>query len=130
MTIRPYQPGDEPILRDIYARFGYKWDFPDDLSSYQVLCDDTGKILMAAGWRLVPEIGLLCDPDKAVHPLVKLKGIAMLHEKLRGIIRASGHKDAIAFVAPELKRFSRHLQRQFGWLAEWPALRIFVKEGD
>ena len=79
---------------------------------------------MAAGWKMVPEITLICDPDKTLHPLIRLKGIAMLRDALRSKMLTSGQSvEAIAFVAPELRRFARHLQREFGFQAEWPAFR-------
>ena len=129
MKIRPYQKRDRLALKRLHARFGYRWPVPRAFRGYRVLADDQGRILMAAGWRMVPEVTLICDPDRAMHPLVRLKGIAMLRDSLRSKMLASGQPvEAIAFVAPELKRFSRHLQREFGFQAEWPAFRL--KEGD
>lgn len=124
MTIRDFEDEDEPVLRELYGRFGYKWDFPEDLSGFQVVTDDSGRILMAAGWKLVPEITMICEPDKTIHPLVKLQGIAMLHDKLRSIITASGFNEAMTFVDPVLGGFARHLQREFGWQADWPSFRL------
>jgi hypothetical protein len=129
MILRSFQPEDEKTLREIHARFGYRWPFPDDLGGYQVLTDDSGRILMAAGWKLIPEVTMLCDPDKSLHPLVKVKGISMLHDSLHGIITASGHREAICEVAPELERtFGRHLQRHWNWNKGWKLFRLFDSE--
>ena len=130
MILRQFRPEDEPELREIHQRFGYKWPFPENISSYQVVCDDSGRILMAAGYRMVPEVTLLCDPDETVHPLVKFKGISILHDAIRAKLTSSGQPcEAIAFIAPELKRFLRHLQRHWtAWRQEWPCLRY--KEGE
>ena len=127
MIIRPLTTDDVKTLWEMHARFGYQWPLPEDTSNYEVVEDDSGKVIMAAGWKLTPEATLVCDPDKSLHPLVKLKGIAMLHEKLRGIIIQSGHPEVISFVAPELKRFSRHLQREFDWQPQWPAFRLLLR---
>lgn len=114
-------------VRSLHRGIGYNREF---LSlSYEGVEDDSGKLIMAAGWKLTPEVTLLCDPSKSLHPMVKMKGIAMLHEKLRGIIIQSGHSEVISFVAPELNGFSRHLQREFDWQAEWPALRLHLRRG-
>jgi hypothetical protein len=112
----------------MHARFGYQWPLPDDIHHHHVIEDDAGAVIMAGGYRLVPEVTMLCDPDKALHPLVKLKGMAMLHDKLRVIMASSGHSEAISFVAPELKRFSRHLQREFDWQEQWPAFRLLLRK--
>lgn len=128
MNVLPFASKDCQALQDIHARFGYRWPFPASTDNYYVVRDETGQILMAAGWKLTPEVTLLCDPDKSLHPLVKLKGIAMLHEKIGEILMLAGHTEAISFVAPELGSFARHLQREFNWQAEWPALRHHLRK--
>jgi hypothetical protein len=126
VIVRDIQPGDEAILRDMHKRFGYTTPFPETLENYQVLEDDSGRVIAAAGWRMMPEVGMFCEPDKSLHPLVKLKGIAMLQSKLHDIITATGYHEAVAEVLPELEgHFGRHLQRHLGFQKGGRMYRIF-----
>jgi hypothetical protein len=124
MNVRPYQPEDEAILREIHRRSGYEFEFPE-LDSFLVVLDDAGCPIMAAGEKLVPEITLICAPGGSTHPLVKLKGIALLHEALRVKLTNKGFQEAFAFLPPELERnYARHLARHFGWRKAYTAYAI------
>ena len=132
MNVRPFHPDDLSILREIYDRAEYGYPFPDDLSEYWVVADDTGCPIMAAGAKMVPELTLICAPGGSTHALVKFKGISLLHEKLRDILVSKGYTEAIASVPPQLERsYGRHLQRHFHWLLSWTTYRIrdWKKEG-
>jgi hypothetical protein len=125
VNVRPYRPEDEPILREIYERAGYGQAFPENLAEYFIVTDDAGCPIMAAGYTLVPEITLICAPGGSTHPLVKLKGITLLHESVRDTLAAKGFKEAFASIPPQLERsYGRHLQRHFKWLESWKTFRI------
>jgi hypothetical protein len=125
VRVRDYKFGDLAILREIYDHAGYDFKFPENLADFLVVVDDDDVPMMAAGHRLVPEITLLCAPGGATHPLVKLKGIALLHESLRDKLVRKGYSEAIASVPPELERsYGRHLQRHFQWQESWKTYRI------
>jgi hypothetical protein len=125
MNVRPYQPEDEPILREIWQRASYGFPFPENIADYFVVTDDGGCPIMAAGAKLIPEVTLLCAPHGSTHPLVKLKGISLLHDAVRDRLVANGHSEALASVPPELERnYGRHLQRHFGWKESWKTYRI------
>ena len=126
MIVRPYQPGDEEKLHEIYESTDFhQLPFPD-LSKQlvtSVLTDETGPV-MCAYMRLVPEGTLICGTNWAVHPLVKLRGIKMLHENLRDVVVGMGYSEAIASVPPQLHGYRRHLQRHLNWQESWPTYRI------
>lgn len=121
MTVRPYQPSDEAILRELHR--GHEFQFPENLTDYLVVVDDFNCPIMAAGAKLVPEITLLCSRNGSTHPLVKLRGIALLHEGLRNKLGAN-HTEAFAFA--ETKAFGRHLQRLFHWRETWKCFRVEI----
>lgn len=125
MIVRPFKMEDWPVLKDIYDHSGYDFPFPDNLEDYFVVVDDTDTPIMGAGAKLVPEVTLLCAPFGATHPLVKVKGIALLHDVLRDTLMAKGHKEAICSVPPKLEaNYGRHLQRHFHWKESWKTFRI------
>jgi len=124
MKVRKYTPKDRKALKAIHKRAGYGFTFPKNLKSYYVVEDGTGEVIMAAGAALIPEITLICAPGGDTHPLLKLKGIALLHEELRGTLTRKGFHEAIASVPPSLVAYQRHLQRHFGWRESWKAFRI------
>lgn len=124
MKVRPYQPSDESILREIHG--DHDFPFPVNLEEYMVVVDDLGCPIMAAGAKLVPEITLLCDAEGSVHPLVKLKGISLLHEALSNKL-AGKFTEAHAFLEPSSeKAFGRHLQRLFHWQETWKCFRVEI----
>lgn len=124
MIVRPYQPDDLPLLREMHS--GHKFSFPLNIEDYLIVVDDLGRPILAAGAKLVPEITLLCAA--APHPLVKLRGISLLHQALRDKLGGK-FTEAHAFLEPDSeKAFSRHLQRIFHWRETWKCLT--VKIGD
>lgn len=129
MKVRPYKESDLPKLKEIYTESGYTFQFPDFADPFvgQVRClvDEKDSPLMAVCSKLVPEITLICSPGGKLHPLVKLKGIAMIHDSMREALEAEGHKEAFAFIPPEIeKSYGNHLRRKWGWLKTWAAFRI------
>jgi hypothetical protein len=124
VNVRDFQPTDEPFLRDIHERVRKKLGLTDPEDFPYPKIDFVIDGLMGGGYRLVPETTLLLDPDSTAHPLVKLKGIALLHQALRDKLTSCGHTEAIASVPPGFEAYRRHLQRHFGWKESWPTFRI------
>jgi hypothetical protein len=128
MKVRPYQPKDEAILREFHVLRGYGDSFPTNIADFQVAVDEQDFPIMAAGTKLVPEVTLICTPSAELHPLVKLKGIAMLHEAIRCILSAGNHTEAFAFLAPSIEQaFGRHLVKHFGWRETWKSYAIRIE---
>lgn len=126
MNIRAFSPKDEPALREIHSRRGFGDAFPANIADFLVAVDDQDQPLMAAGAKLIPEITLICTCQP--HPLVKLRGIALLHEALRDKLSAGNHTEAHAFLAPQIERaFGRHLVKHFGWRATWKSFAIRIE---
>ena len=131
VKIRPYKETDLPILKEIYTKAGYNFDFPNLASDpfvghVLIVVDEEDVPMMAAAVKSVPEIILLCAPGGTTHPLVKnARGISLIHETLRKVLTAEGHDEAFAFLPPEIERnYGRHLMRKFGWLKTWAGYRI------
>lgn len=130
MNVRPFRIEDWPVLKEIHERGNHGDAFPDDLADYWVVEDAAGFPLMAAGARMVPEIGLICAPGGSTHALVKLKGLSLLHEKLRDTLREKGFHEAIIDIAPHLAAYGRHLQRHFGWKSFGTTYRLLDTKGE
>lgn len=129
MTTRPLEARDLPALRAIYDRLGYKFDggFPDFLGPEyemaEVVVDADDRPLMVCGAKRAIEMVMVCDPDRPV--LIRLTGIALLHERMRAVLHALGYTEASSFVPPELVRtHGRTMQKRFGWLEAWKAYRV------
>lgn len=124
MNVRPYEESDLAVLKELFETAAYGFPFPDNISDYLVVTDDAGCPIMAAGEKLIPEITLICAPGGSTHPLVKLKGVALIHDALRDRLVSKGFTQAIASVPPSLGAYQRHLQRHFKWRESWPTFRI------
>jgi hypothetical protein len=128
VNVREFRPSDEATLRALYAATDFhQRPFPDLRSQLVsgVLADADDAPLMAGYVRLIPEATLICAPGGSMHPLVKLQGIKLLHEKLGAVLTSMGYSEAIASVPPQLERnYGRHLQRHLNWQESWPTYRI------
>jgi hypothetical protein len=124
VNVRPYRKSDRRVLKEIHARANHGDKFPSSFRGYWVVTDDAGRPIMAAGAKLKPEITLICAPGGCTHPLVKLKSLSLLHNALRDMLAAKGHREAFASVPPHLVAYQRHLQRKFGWRESWTTFRI------
>lgn len=129
MTTRPLQEKDLPVLREIYERLPYKFDegFPDFLSAEyeaaEVVVDAGDRPLMVVGAKRAVEMVMICDPSRPV--LIRLQGIALLHEGMRRILRALGYREASSFIPPGIeKTHGRTMQRRFGWQPAWKGYRV------
>ena len=109
MRVRAYLPSDELPLRDIYAATDFhQREFPDLTKQLVtgVLADEKDAPLMAGYVRLIPEATLICAPGGTLHPLVKLRGIKMLHENLGDVLTAMGYSEAIGVRSTAVARVS------------------------
>lgn len=125
MILRAYRPSDRKELERIHAANDYGFPMPKNMRSYFVIADENDVPVMAAGYVLKPEVTIICPQGGKVHPMMKLKGIALLHEALRAVLVGNGFKRAFSFLAPKAERaFGRHLRRHFGWKETWTAYAI------
>lgn len=129
MRSRPLEERDLPVLEEIYNRLPYKFDggFPDFLSAEyeaaEVVVDADDRPLMVVGAKKAVEMVMVCDPSRPV--LIRLQGIALLHERMRAMLRALGYGEASSFIPPEIeKTHGRTMERRFGWLPAWKGYRV------
>lgn len=129
MTTRPLEERDLPVLEEIYNKLPYKFDggFPNFLSAEyegaEVVVDVDDRPLMVVGAKRAVEMVMVCDPSRPV--LIRLQGIALLHERMRGMLQALGYKEASSFIPPQIeKTHGRTMQRRFGWLPAWKGYRV------
>ncbi|MFY9752835.1 MAG: hypothetical protein WAJ92_09355 [Candidatus Acidiferrales bacterium] len=121
MRIRPYQEADLDALREIHARQGFDYNFPD-LSepifvSKIVLQDESGCIAMASLARLTCEIYLLADPAAGT-PLQRYEQLLALQGAGQQDLLTRGLEDAHAWLPPSIsERFGRRLET-FGWVRD------------
>lgn len=133
MIARELKDSDFPALRQMYESTDFhQLPFPDlrNMLHVSVVADGNDEPVMAGYARLVPEVTLISAPGGSTHPLLKLQGIALLHDEFRKALEAKGYYEAIASVPPQLERnYGRHLQRHFGWKRSWAAFRL-LDRGD
>ncbi len=121
MLIREYSESDLEALREIHARQGFDYPFPDLADpifvSRLVVEDETGRAVMASLARLTCEMYLLADPQ-AARPRERFARLLALHEAGRGDLLARGLDDAHAWLPPPIaRRFGRRLQA-LGWIRD------------
>jgi hypothetical protein len=121
MRIRPYTEADLEALKQIHARQGFDYEFPDLANpifvSKLVLEDDAGHITMASLARLTSEIYLLADPA-AGRPRERYAQLLALHAVAERDAFVRGLEDAHAWLPPRIaRRFGRRLEA-LGWVRD------------
>ena len=118
MRIREYSEGDLAALKQIHARQGFDYSFPnlDDpiFISKLVLEDGEGCVVMASLARLTCESYLLADPAAGTPRQRYSRLLSLQRAAERDAFRA-GLEDAHAWLPPRIaKRFGRRLEA-IGW---------------
>jgi len=121
MTTRPLEARDLPILEAIYNELQLNFDdgFPKDLQHAFVVVDEEDTPIMMCGVKMVPELVMICD--RRPHVVVRLKGIALLHEALRKVFPSG----AFCFISPKFGiGFAATMMKRFGWQETWKAFKV------
>jgi len=121
VRIRPYTEADLEALKQIHARQGFAYEFPDLADpifvSKLVLEDAPGRIAMASLARLTCEIYLLADPAAGT-PRERYARVLALHAVAERDAFARGLEDAHAWLPPRIaRRFGRRLEA-LGWVRD------------
>lgn len=118
MTIRPYKPEDEPVIRAIYVERGYSFDFPDlnaaDMVSIWV-CEDEGRVVSAVAARKTVEISAFVAQDWK-NPAWRLSAMMELQKYGSTDLASQGFTDQHCWVKSEIRGFGRRLVRSMGWI--------------
>lgn len=121
MTTRPLEPRDIPILQSIYNELDLSFEegFPVGLKHPFVVVDEQDKPFMMAGVKMVPELVMICD--QRPHLAVRMKAIAIMHEKLREFYP----QGAFAFISPRFGfSFAQTMVKRFGWKRTWEGFKV------
>jgi len=121
MLVRQYHPNDLQVLKQMHAKQGFDYPFPDIddpiFVSKLVVEDESGRIVTASLARLTCEMYLLADPS-AGSARDRYARIAALHVAGEADLKARGLDDAHAWLPPPIaKRFGRRLQ-YLGWVRD------------
>lgn len=123
MRIRDFRNEDLEVLRSIYEKQGFSYDFPTDLSAFtviRVLVDENDQPVMALASRRTEEMYMFMDGGWRT-PKWREQAFLFLHEHMRQTLVALGIHDVHAWLPPEVeKSFGRRLMRKLNWRkAEW-----------
>lgn len=123
MTIRPIASADLPRLRELFARQGFEYEFPDLHALVGALAlEDEGVIVQVVLARPTTELYFLGDSTWR-NPRWRMEALTRLHEAMRRELHAKGFEDVHAWIPPEKKSFVRRLKRSFGWTeSHWSSL--------
>jgi len=121
MLIREYTESDLATLREMHARQGFDYAFPNIADpifiSKLVVEDDSGRAVMASLARLTCEMYLLMDPG-AGKPRERFERLLALHTAGGRDLLARGLDDAHAWLPPPIaKKFGRRLEA-LGWVRD------------
>ena len=121
MRIRGYREADLEALKQMHARQGFDYEFPDIADpifvSKLLIEDEAGRTVMASLARLTCEIYLLADPEAGT-PRERYARILALHQASERDVHASGLEDVHAWLPPRIaKRFGRRLEA-LGWVRD------------
>lgn len=116
MRIREFRRADIPRLREIHARQGYGFRFPEtrDLFAKYTVTDDSGLIVGFAGAESTVQIYGIFDSSWG-SPHQRMDAIIQLHEPIRKKLKHKGFKTAHVWVDPQFKKFGRRLMAM-GWV--------------
>lgn len=127
MRIREYTEDDLELLRQMHARQGFDYAFPDlrdpIFVSKLVLEDDAGQVVMASLARLTCEMYLLMNRSvesakTTGNPRESYARLLPLHKAAEQDLLARGLDDAHAWLPPPIaKRFGRRLTA-LGWVRD------------
>lgn len=120
MTVRYLQEGDKPTLQAMAEASGFPYPEFDATEAVLVVVDDNNRPLMAVAAERICQIYLWCGHFE--RPLAKVHAMRMLHEAMGEVLKQKGYVGADAFLPPSIaKRFSRRLEKSFGWVKNWPS---------
>jgi hypothetical protein len=123
VNVRPLKDSDIPVLRAMYEKSGFAYDFPDmrgqQIETIQVAVDENDQPVAAVAVERILQIYLFMGD---AHPAAKLRVIRDLHHATSRALILNGYHDANAFLPPAIAdRFGRRLMKTFGWVRNWPS---------
>ena len=123
MTTRPLRDSDIPILRAMYEKMGFSYEFPDLcgplIESVVVVVDAENRPIMAVAAQRLVQLYLFMGDER---PSTKLLGIQVLHHVTATELRKKGYNSCEAFIPPSIAaKFGRRLERTFRWVRNWPS---------
>ena len=120
MTTRPLKASDLPKLAEMAKKSGFQYPDIATLDHIEIVENDEGDVIMAAGLRLVPEVYLWCGEFKL--PLAKVHAIKILHVRLGEMAKRYGWKEVNATFPPSIaEKLGRRFEKSFGWKRSWPS---------
>lgn len=113
--IRPLEKADVPILREIHARAGYGFEFPDikGMTGVQVIEDEEGKVVGFIGAQIEAQIFGVFDPLWG-SPGERMSMFASIHRPIAEFLKIQGVREVYVAVDPSFPAFGRRLMG-FGW---------------
>lgn len=129
MNIRAFKPQDLEACKEIHAKQGFQYKFPDlanPLFFIKVVGEDEGKVVQAAFAHVTAEIYFLQDREWKT-PQERLLSFLAMEDVGRSLAwKPGGLEDLHAFLPPQLERpFGKRLVAH-GWRkVQWPC---FVSE--
>jgi len=114
--LRGWQPTDEPYLKAIHEKRGYKFDIPDELAECVVVEDEAGIPRQILGTRVIREAYVWVDPDWAT-PHWRWHALKDGTDRLRAYLASKGITDFFVSVPPQIaKSFGRRLVKSLGFV--------------
>ena len=126
-VIRKLAPEDYDRLREIHAKQGFSYPYPNlhdpNFVEKWAFVDDGGDVVQCVLARRTVELFFIADPEYA-SPRWRYEAFRLMHEHMRLRLHDEGYRDAHLWIPPPLvKSFARRLRNGFGWLRnEWLCL--------
>lgn len=99
MIIRNFESSDVPQLKEIHQQ--YKDEFPieefkDNYRAFFTVADDSGKVIIFGGVRLIPEVVIMTN--KTHSPKTRIKALKLFYQAISWISAKNGLRYLHAFV--------------------------------
>ena len=140
--IRDLRASDVPILREIYSRTGYGFDFPDLSYMFHkhgrkkgqlqkkraaLVIVEEGQVVGMVAAQLEAQLFGIFDPSWGT-PGERMRTFADLHRPIAEKLKKSGVQEAYVALDPKFPAFGRRLM-SFGWRkALWVHYWLNVKD--
>lgn len=117
MTVRPFRPEDEPVLRDAYLKRGFEggWRPLDGSVSTWVVAGDQDKPIALVAAHCIAELRCVVDPEWET-PAWREQALILLHDAVLAELQSMGFKRASSLLEGAIGRgFSKRMKKLRGW---------------
>jgi hypothetical protein len=129
-VIRDYKPSDFSAVAKIHEESGIDYKLPDlesPLFLIKQVAEYEGKVVAALGALIQTEFYLWLSKEEWGTPEQKFSVLKELDESVISEVWLKGVDSAVLYLPPNMERFGKRLEKDFGWSTPRPGWKAFSK---